>query len=492
MSDRVAIGPFTFDPAAGTLTRAGSAVPLGGRALAVLTALASADGTVAKDALLDAGWPGVTVEEGNLTVQVASLRKLLGDAAIITVPRVGYRLRRDLLLPAAAGLPRIAVLPFEALSPGDEDRYLADGIVEDIVTALGRFREFTVLTRQASSAQQQRLSANGVRYALQGSLRRAGGRLRVTAHLSETSGGEQIWARTFDGAFADLFDMQDRITEAVVGAVAPEVQAAEARSARQRPTSSDAYDLYLRGLAELETTTDAGSRRAVELLSQAIEAEPDNPTYLAAKCWVLQFRPMSGWADVTADDQATCRELAKRALAAGPADARTLSYCANALLHSSAEYDLALATGRRAVATNPNSMLAVMIAAIIELHLGDVAVADQLAVRAMTLSPAEPMRFIPLVLRAHAAIIGGDPAAALPITEEALALNLTYAPTHWMLTAANALVGNIEGARLACERLLVTLPGTTIAGIRRGQPKKLSGRIEPVLSGLALAGLPAG
>jgi TolB-like protein len=489
MTGRVVLGAFTFDPDSGLLSREGRPVPLGGRALAVLTALAAAGGVVSKDALLAAAWPGVTVEEGNLTVQIAALRRILGDETILTVPRVGYRLRRA-PLPEAAGLPRIAVLPFETMGAGSGDGYLADGIAEDIVTALGQFREFTVLTRQAAVAQQHALAAQGVRYALQGSLRRAGDRLRVAAHLSETAGGAQLWARNFDGSFADVFDMQDRITEAVVSAVAPEVQAAEFRAARQRPASTDAYDLYLRAMAELQGMTDAGSRRAVALLDRAIETEADNPVYLAAQSWVLQFRPVFGWDAITRDDQATCRDLALRALGIGTADARVLSWCANALLHSTREFDLALATMRRALAANPNNMPAVIIAGLCELHLGDLAVADELALRALTLGPADPMRFVPLIARAHVAIVDGRPGDALAMAEEGLALNLTYAPTHWMLTAAHALTGRMDAARLACARLRAAIPGTTVTSIRHGQPKKLPERIEPILRGLALAGLP--
>jgi TolB-like protein len=484
-------GSVSFDPTTGRVSRDGASIRLGGRALAVLTALAASETTVTKEAMLEAAWPGVTVEEGNLTVQIATLRKLLGDDAIVTVPRVGYRLRREAPLPTVGGLPRLAVLPFEVIGSGAEDGYLADGIAEDVVTALSRFREFTVLTRQASLAQQHDLAANGIRYVLRGTLRRAGDQLRVTAHLAE-SDGAQIWARSFDGAYSDLFDMQDRITEAVVGAVAPQLQAAEFRAARQRPASTEAYDLYLRALAEHEKTSDETSRAAVALLDRAIAAETDNPNYLAAQSWVLQFRPMSGWSGITADDQRTCRDLALRALGIGSDDPRTLSYCANALLHSTREFDLALATGRRALAANPNMNLVVMIAAILELHLGDLATADDLARRALSLSPADPTRYILLTLRAHIAIVDSRPDDALPLASEALALNLTYAPTHWMLTAANALTGRSDAARLACARLRNAIPGTTIAGIRHGQPKGIPERIEPILRGLALAGLPEG
>lgn len=485
----VVVGELKFDPDAGRLTRDGVDVPLGGRALAVLTALTSSEETVTKEALLDSAWPGVTVEEGNLTVQIATLRKLLGEDAIVTVPRVGYRLRREIPLPPAAGLPRIAVLPFTALGGGPEDGYFAAGIVEDIITALGRFREFTVLSRRAAEAQADRLPEFGVAYVLEGSVRRAGDRLRVSARLTATGDGSQLWARNHDGKMGDIFDVQDRITEAVVGALVPEVQAAEYRALRARPRSTEGYDYYLRALAEADFG-EASTRRGYDLMQKALEAEPDNPVYLAAQAWFLQQRAMATWPQITDDDGGTCAALARRALALGTDDPRALSYCANALLHSSMDFGLALATGRRALRENPNMMWIVGIAGCNELHAGDLGHADMLAQRALTLSPADPVRYVYQTLRAHVAIVEGRHEAALTHCAEALAVLSSYAPTHWIRTAALAHLGREAAARDACDQLLEAIPGTTLSGIARGQPKRWPERISPILDGLRQAGLP--
>jgi TolB-like protein len=450
--------------------------------------LAASEEAVKKEALLDAAWPGVTVEEGNLTVQVAALRRLLGDDAIITVPRVGYRLRRDVLLPATAELPRVALLPFATLDGGDG--YFADGVAEDIITALGRFREFVTLSRQAALAVRHDPAGNGVRYLVEGSLRRAGERLRVSARLNQTASGTLIWAETYEGVPDDLFEMQDRITEAVVGSVAPQIEAAEFQSARRRPASALAHDLYLRAQAEHLTSSEAGSRAAYELIARALAAEPQNPQYLAAQAWVLLYRPMSGWPDLTGDDRAASRDLALRALEIGTTDPKALSFCANALLHCSEDYELTLATGRRSLVANPNMMLVVFHAAINEMHLGDLGTADALLQRALSLGPADPMYGPALAARAYIAILRGQPEAALAFAAEAMPRNLAYPPIWWMLAAGNALAGRIDEARRASAQLLRLVPGISVARIRAGQPRRFPERIEPVLAGLALAGLP--
>ena len=179
--------------------------------------------------MIERAWPGTIVEEGNLTTQIATLRKVLGheaEAFIVTVPRVGYRLIAQSAhhIPSVAGPPLIAVLPFADLSGDTNQGYFADGVVEDIITALSRFKNFGVLSRGSTFALKgapgdpRVLAAEmGIRYALEGSVRRAGERVRVAARLVEAKTGVQLWGDRFDGVFADIFDFQDQITESVVG-----------------------------------------------------------------------------------------------------------------------------------------------------------------------------------------------------------------------------------------------------------------------------------
>jgi TolB-like protein len=208
VTDSVAFGPFSYDAARGLLLRDGLPLPLGSRALALLAALLEAEGaTVGKDELMERAWPGSVVEEANLTVQIAALRKALGPATagsewIVTVPRVGYRLPRPKAdaQTAPRGPPAIAVLPFANLSNDPEQDYFADGITEDLIAALSRFHNFSVIARGSSFALRgQSLDARdagrrlGARYLLEGSVRRAGDVVRVSAKLADATTAEQLW-----------------------------------------------------------------------------------------------------------------------------------------------------------------------------------------------------------------------------------------------------------------------------------------------------------
>jgi TolB-like protein len=271
-SSVVFFGPFSFDRARMVLRRDDQSVPIGGRGAALLTALVDAGGEVVTRAeLLDAAWPNQTVEERNLSVQIAALRKAMGDLPdgqdpIRTVSRVGYRLLLDSprtpIEQIQSVLPTIAVLPFANSSRDPDLAFFADGVTEDLITALSRFKTFAVIARNSSFAYKDRVAdvpevarALGVRYILEGSVRRSGDRVRVSARLTDAPRQTQIWGEAFEGALGDIFDMQDRITEAVVGLVEPHITQVEIeRSRRKRPESLDAYDYFLRGIADLSAS----------------------------------------------------------------------------------------------------------------------------------------------------------------------------------------------------------------------------------------------
>ena len=217
--------------------------------------------------------------------------------------------------------PVLAVLPFRAVGGETEADYFADGVTEDIITALSRFRSFTVLTSGASFAHRDRagdpraLAAElAVRYLLMGSVRRAGDRLRISAQLVEGDTGTQLWAEHFDGALADIFEFQDRITEDVAMVVEPRIQMAEIeRSRRERPGSVAAYDIYLQALPKIARQTAKENAEAYELLTRALAIEPDNALLLAEAGWALGHRNAMGWPPIGPDDVRTCTDLARRA-----------------------------------------------------------------------------------------------------------------------------------------------------------------------------------
>ena len=268
-------GPFRLDPRTRSLTRDSGPVSMGGRALDVLAVLASAAGeTVGKDALLDQVWPGLTVEENNLQVQISALRKALGEGWIVTVPGRGYRLavpskgagpsaRNPEMMsegPALPDRPSIAVLAFANMSSDADQEYFSDGIADDIITDLSRNRSLFVIARTSSFTYKGRSvdvkvigRELGVRYVVEGSVRRDSDRIRITAQLIDAITGNHLWAERYDRDVADIFAVQDEITERVVSAIEPELYAAEnVRSQSKPPDSLDAWECVIRALSCIE------------------------------------------------------------------------------------------------------------------------------------------------------------------------------------------------------------------------------------------------
>ena len=283
-----------------TLFRGTEPVALSQRAVALLRSLIDRAGApVSKNALIEAAWPGLVVEDSNLTVQIAALRRALGEVPggeswIATLPRRGYRFAgppvtksedrvpatpmvdaatqpAPMMALALPDKPSIAVLPFENLSGDPEQGYFADGMVEEITTALSRIHWLFVIARNSSFTYKGRTvdikqvgRELGVLYVLEGSVRKAGSRVRITAQLLDATIGAHIWADRFDGALEDIFELQDNVAWTVAGIIEPTLEAAEHRRSTQRPTDDlTAYDLYLR--ARALTLSGKGKGRRVHL-----------------------------------------------------------------------------------------------------------------------------------------------------------------------------------------------------------------------------------
>ena len=276
-------GPFHLDVQGETLSRDTKPVALGYRAVALLRMLVDGAGaTVAKDALIKAAWPDVAVEDSNLRVQIAALRRALGEVSggeswIVTLPRRGYRFVGPPVTKSAARVPAttvgaattsaammalalpdkpsIAVLPFENLSGDPEQEYFVDGMVEEIITALSRIRWLFVIARNSSftykgqAVDLKRVGRElGVLYVLEGSVREAGNRIRISAQLLDATTGAHLWADRFDAQLADVFELQDNVASSVAGVIEPRLEAAEYRRSTHRATNDlTAYDLLLAG-----------------------------------------------------------------------------------------------------------------------------------------------------------------------------------------------------------------------------------------------------
>jgi len=355
-NEEISFGPFWLDLRRPELRRDGQPVRIHRRALGILCALAEAKGEiVGKDALLALLWPGRIVEEGNLYVHVSGLRRALdehgdGHSYVVTVPGRGYRLAG--LTGAASGdsavapsprplpqpdKPSIAVLPFDNLNGYPEQEYFADGMVEEIITALSRIRWLQVIARNSSFAYRgqpidTRLIGRelGVRYVLEGSVRRAGGRLRINAQLIEAETGVHLWADRFDGSLDDVFDLQDQVATSVVGVIEPTLQAAEIGRSIRRPTVDlTAYDLYLRALA-LQYSPRHEFPRGFDLLGQAVERDPQYGSALALTAYWYYRMDVNHWSQDVQTTRRNGLDFARRALRHDPDNPEVLSRVATA------------------------------------------------------------------------------------------------------------------------------------------------------------------
>lgn len=509
----IRFGQFVLDPAIGLADASGKPVPINQRGQAILETLLAAQGkAVSKSELMDRVWPGQIVEEGNLTVQIAALRKLLGERPdssewIITVPRVGYRMVAAQVptIPAAtakvaASLPEqptLAVLPFQNLSGDPGQDYFADGVVEDIITALSRFKSFAVIARNSSFTYKGRAvdvrqvaEELGVCYILEGSVRKSGDTLRIAAQLVDGTTSSHLWAQNFDGSLSNVFDFQDSITAAVATIVEPQIQAAELeRSKRERPGSTEVYDLYLQALPKIFTKTTADYVETLALLDRALALEPNNAAVLSVKISILVSLNVMYAEPIGPDDRLRCLELVRRCLQYAAGDSTAMARCSAALIHVVKDYDWGMAVIGSALDINPNNIFVVGTAGIANLHCGDLDEALSHFQRALTLSPRDPVVYWALTAIAHVHMIRGNYIEALSWAARSKALNPVDPCNLWMLIAANAHLGRMAEAHHHLAELKRVAPGVTVKRIWAGQPQKYTDRCANILEGLRLAGL---
>ena len=378
--ERFLFGPFVLNPEDGTLVRQGVPVPVGYRGLLLLTSLIRRAGEVLKKSdLMDAAWPGTAVEESNLSVQIMSLRKLLGPSPdggewIATVPRVGYRFvgaierllgGESLTGQASEPGPSIAVLPFDNLSDDAEKQYFADGLAEDIITRLGRLRWLLVSARNSSFAYRgkgvdgkQVGRELGVRYVLDGSVRHSGQQLRVGAQLSDVSSGLQVWAERYDLELTDFFTLQDQIAENVIAAIEPRLFAAEHQRFQTKPINNlDAWGFVMKAMPYVWTWgTEKDIEIAQTLLKKATDIDPDYPRANSLLAYTYAARVQLGWDD-GAKILPLAGTLAQRAIQRDPED--PWAHFAAGYVHMVGRgFNLAVAELSEAIELNPSMAVA--------------------------------------------------------------------------------------------------------------------------------------
>jgi TolB-like protein len=502
-------GPFVLDAEAGVLRRDGVAVALGQRGYDLLAALVEADGAaVDKDALMARAWPGLFVEEANLSVQIAALRKALGKAPdgtewIATVPRVGYRLPRPGRAAEAAPVlqrPTVAVLPFTTPPDDREQAYFADGVVEDLITALSRFKTFAVVSRNTSFAYRERgldaggIAALGVRYLVEGTVRRRGAQLRVNVRLVEAAGSTQLWAQQFDGDGAQLFDFLDEMVAAIVGFVEPEVRRAEIERARRKPPGSlDAYDLYLRALPLFRGTSAEVRAEAIRLLEESVRLDPGFATALAHAAWAYERQETFGLG-ATPEERARAVQLAEAALVAGPDDPYVAAISALVLMALGGQWQRCLAMMGEAVAANPNNPTILSLTAFCNVMFGDLEFGRELYVKAVQISPGALDNYELLVGVGLADLFKRDFAGSVEWSLRSVAANGDWLGAYWTLAAAYAHLDRMDDAHATIAAIRERAPYLRVSSLIRNssrfpEPFRTQ-RHDLIVTGLRKAGLP--
>lgn len=399
--------------------------------------------------------------------------------------------------PAPPEKPGIAVLPFQCLAGDPEAEFFLDSLGEDLITALARSRWFSVIARNSSfrykgsGASPAEIARElGVRYLLQGSLRKAGERVRISCQLVEAASGQQLWSERFDGTLEESFDLQDEVTLRVIGAVSPALRVAEIERARRaQGQSQSVYELTLRAIGPAFAETARENAEALRILGRALDIDHAAPSANALAAWCLQQRHLMNWPAAQGDDREAAKRLARKAIAEGADAPMALAVGATVRAALSRDHALALAATDRAVATSPDSALVLGFDALTRCLCGlhDAAIAH--AERALLLSPYEPLAYIAALALALASWRIGRVEQAIKCAGGAIDGNRNFAFSYIPLALACGRLGRRAEAERAVQRMLDAAPGFRAGTLRRIRFADAGG----LLSDLALlraAGLP--
>ncbi|TCR67527.1 winged helix-turn-helix domain-containing protein [Bosea sp. BK604] len=514
-----------LDPDRRELRRGAEVIAIGPQVFDLLAYLVrNREHVVSKDDLLEAVWAGRIVSESTLTSHINAVRKAIGDSGeeqrlIKTIARKGFRFVATVTEtqpaegarsteaepatpdePAALPLPdkpSIAVLPFQNMSGDPEQDYFADGVVEDIVTALSRIRWLFVVARNSSFTYKGRAvdvkqvgRELGVRYVLEGSVRKAANRVRITGQLVDATTGAHLWAERFEGTLDDIFELQDQVAASVVGAMAPQLERAEIERAQRTPTTSlTAYDCYLRGLAHVQQGSREAIDTALPLFYRAIELDPAFASAYGMAAWCYFWRKVNGWMADPAEDAEGIR-LARKAIEQGRDDAVALTRGGHALSHFTGDLDASIALLDRAVMLNPSLAPAWFLGGYLRVWHGEADAAITHFSHAMRLSPLDPEMYRMQAGMAAAHLFAGRFDAASSWAEKAFTNLPSFLLVGCIVVASHALAQRMEQAQRARDHLLQLHPSLRISEITTWLPVLREEDIALLASGLRKAGLP--
>jgi TolB-like protein len=503
---RSVLQPFKIDKNARSFELAGHSVQVGARAFDVLAFLDDhADRVVSKQELLEHVWGGLAVEEGNLSVQISALRKLLGADAIATVPGVGYKLTQGGVAqqsvdgPALPQKPSVAVLPFANLTAEGATDYLVDGIVADLISVLSRVPGIFVIASSSSFKYKGEVvslrdvgTKLGVRYVLEGSIQLGGDQLRITTQLVEAQTGHTIWSERFVGTTQDVFKLQDQIIERTAAALELNVMFAEAGRARRAPTDNvRAYDLCLQAAPlAMRISTRDDFRNANDLLDRALAIDPE---YAFAKALVVRAHVMAAGSRAITHDEGRAALPMAYALLDGPqSDPLVLAYAGHMVAYLGGDGELGYRSIQQGKSINPNSVLVRVSAAWCGAYLGYYQAAIEDAEFAYRLNPLDPN--IGHCRAAHGYALMGLMAydEAVKWLEKGLADDPNFGTTLQALAAAYELAGLHEKAVETMALYLLQSPHYTLAVYHQTSPFVEPNLRQRVADAMRAAGLPEG
>jgi len=479
---------------------------------------------VTRDDLLQAVWDGRIVSESTLTSDINAVRKAIGDTGkeqrlIRTVARKGIRFigqvqERELFArPSVAALdiasetlrpnltvpdsPSIAVLPFRNLTGDAAQDYFADGVVEDIITALSRIRWLFVIAHNSSFTYKGKMVDEkqvgrelGVRYVVEGSVRQSDNRIRITGQLVDAATSTHLWAERFEGTLDDIFELQDQIATSIVGAIASQLERAEIQRAQRKPTGSlSAYDNYLRAMPHLHRGTREAIDEALPLFYRAVELDPDFAAAYAMAAWCYFWRKINGWMADRTREIAEGVRLARLAIELGKEDAVALTRGGHALAHLAGDVDGAIALLDRALVLNPNLAAAWFLGGFLRTENGDPDAAIGFFTRAMRFSPLDPEMFRMQAGMALSHLFAGRFDAASSWAEQSFRELPTFLFVVAIIAASHALAGRAEQAKAAVEHLRKLDPTFRISSLDGWITIRRPEHLARLVTGLRQAGL---
>lgn len=490
-----------------SVTLDGQPVTLGARAFDVLTYLANhPDRVITKEELLDHVWAGVLVEESNLTVQIAGLRKALGKDAIKTVPGVGYKFTLGSVAPQSPAvkdappvptIPSLAVLPFANLTGSDTNAYMVDGIVNEITSALARVSSFFVIsttstfTYRGKAVDLAEVGRDlGVRYILEGSIQKAGDRLRIFTQLVEAKTARMIWHDRFDGSTEDIFDLQDTVAACVAGALEPKLIWAEAARLRSKPTDNlQAYDLCMKAAPlVMRQNTLSSLEEGLELLNRSLALDPD---YVRAKglyCYAHTGSFAARW--WTFEQAQAGLSMAREVLDSGTDDPFALAAAGHHIAYIGQEPETGLISVTRANALNPNSATIALFLGWVHNYLSNDDQAIEHLERAIRISPLHPNIGVTTCGIANAYFQKQDLETAIRYYEEALTQYPEFASTQLGLMGCYLKAGKLEKSAQMATWFRNKVPDMTVATFVRTRPHHNAYYRDAVIEALRANGFP--